>query len=245
METSPDFAKKFQDKILCRQCYDRELLATKDSNETNMENDKSNKIILALDNDPDQCPNCKGKVFSAEMMTLNNKSFHKSCFNCCDCKRALDYSNACIGPNKNLFCNSCYNRYFGPLKRWFPEDKSSRTELIMSVQGKGCPRCGGNVYEAEKVQASENRAYHKKCCTCKTCHQRLDPGTLCNGSDQEIYCQACHARKFGGAGFRGALAATWVDEESTMKMRPCQAINTAKLKIENQEGTNQYFSTFK
>ena len=110
----------------------------------------------------------------------------------------------------------------------------------MSVQGKGCPRCGGNVYEAEKVQASENRAYHKKCCTCKTCNQRLDPGTLCNGSDQEIYCQACHARKFGGAGFRGALAATWVDEESTLKNRPCQSINTAKLKIENEEGTNHF-----
>ena len=109
--------------------------------------------------------------------------------------------------------------------------------MIKPTQGQGCPRCGGTVYEAEKVQATESRSYHKKCCTCKTCNQRLDPGTICNGSDQEIYCQSCHARKFGGAGFRGSTAATWVDADAALKMRPCQGIDPSKLKIENQQGT--------
>ena len=95
-----------------------------------------------------------------------------------------------------------------------------------------------SFFSAEKVQASTNRVYHKKCCTCNSCNQRLDPGTLCNGSDQEIYCQPCHARKFGGASFRGSMAATWVDAEAALNMRPCQGIDPSKLKIENQQGNN-------
>ena len=95
-----------------------------------------------------------------------------------------------------------------------------------------------SFFSAEKVQASTNRVYHKKCCTCNSCNQRLDPGTLCNGSDQEIYCQPCHARKFGGASFRGSMAATWVDAEAASNMRPCQGIDPSKLKIENQQGNN-------
>ena len=145
LETSPDFARKFKDLIFCRQCYDREFNLSKHEEATSENDDvisdgitnKFGKIIPAADDDPDQCPNCKGKVFPAEMISISSKTYHRSCFNCCDCKRALDYSNACIGPNKNLFCNSCYNRYFGPLKRWFPEDKSFKTDLIMSIEGQG------------------------------------------------------------------------------------------------------------
>ena len=157
----------------------------------------------AEENDPDQCPRCKGKVFSAEMIAMKTGHFHKKCFTCCNCKRALDTSNACDGPNKDVFCNSCYTKYFGPMKRWFEVDKSNQTAIIKSVNGQGCPRCGGIVYEAEKVIANENSVYHKKCSSCISCQQRLESSTLCNGPDKEIYCQNCHARKFGGASFRG------------------------------------------
>ena len=117
------------------------------------------------------------------------------------------------------------------MTRWFDQDKSNDTGIIKSVDGQGCPRCKGMVYEAEKVMANENRSYHRKCASCITCHQKLDSGTLCNGPD-EIYCQNCYSRKFGGAGFRNSSAG-WVDEESSKNMRPCQNIDTAKLKITN------------
>ena len=32
------------------------------------------------------------------------------------------------------------------------------------------------------------------------------------------------------------MAATWVDAEAALKMRPCQGIDPSKLKIENQQG---------
>ena len=59
--------------------------------------------LKAMENDPDQCPRCKGKVFPAEMVTMKTGHFHKKCFSCCNCKRVLDVSNACDGPNKGYF----------------------------------------------------------------------------------------------------------------------------------------------
>lgn len=46
--------------------------------------------IMAESGDPSCCPKCKGKVFEAEKMASNNGVFHKKCFTCGDCKRALD-----------------------------------------------------------------------------------------------------------------------------------------------------------
>ena len=138
-------------------------------------------------------------------------------------------SNACDGPNGDVFCSNCYGKYFGAMKRWFEEDKSYNS-IIKSQDGQGCPRCNGIVYEAEKVVATETLIYHKKCASCNSCHIKLDSATLCNGPDREIYCQNCHARKFGGAGLRGS---TWVDESATSQLRYSQSIDPSKLKITN------------
>jgi hypothetical protein len=48
--------------------------------------------ILAEEGDPNKCPRCKGKVFEAEKMQSNRGIFHKNCFKCIDCQRALDPS---------------------------------------------------------------------------------------------------------------------------------------------------------
>ena len=43
------------------------------------------------------------------------------------------------------------------------------------------------------------------------------------------------------------MAATWVDAEASMNMRPCQGIDPSKLKIENQQGNKHtciYMSDF-
>lgn len=46
--------------------------------------------IMADSSDPFRCPRCNGKVFEAEKMASNNGVFHKKCFTCGDCRRALD-----------------------------------------------------------------------------------------------------------------------------------------------------------
>ena len=54
--------------------------------------------ILAEEGDKNKCPRCSGKVFEAEKMASNNGVFHRKCFNCQDCHRALDASSVNDGP---------------------------------------------------------------------------------------------------------------------------------------------------
>jgi hypothetical protein len=91
--------------------------------------------IMADANDKYACPKCKGKVglgrirprtakcqlsnlqvFEAEKMsTSNGVVFHRNCFTCQDCSRAMDTAAACDGENHGeLFCHNCYGKRFGP-----------------------------------------------------------------------------------------------------------------------------------
>ena len=78
-----------------------------------------------------RCPRCTGKVFPAEMFSMRNGKYHRKCFSCSQCKRALDYNIACDGPNSEIFCQPCYTKHFGAHVLYSQmEDKSNRTELI-------------------------------------------------------------------------------------------------------------------
>ena len=64
-----------------------------------------------------------------------------------------------------------------------------------------CPRCGGTVYEAEKVGAKHN-LYHKSCLTCYDCRKALDASNFFDASDRQVYCKGCYTSKFGHRGKR-------------------------------------------
>ena len=67
--------------------------------------------ILADEGDKNKCPRCSGKVFEAEKMVSNKGLFHRKCFNCQDCHRALDFSSVNDGPeDAAIFCSMCYQR---------------------------------------------------------------------------------------------------------------------------------------
>ena len=67
--------------------------------------------ILADEGDKNKCPRCSGKVFEAEKMASNKGVFHRKCFNCQDCHRALDFSSVNDGPeDATIFCSMCYQR---------------------------------------------------------------------------------------------------------------------------------------
>ena len=70
--------------------------------------------IKTFESDPDCCPRCFGKVFEAERMAMKIGNYHRKCFSCGLCKRQLDLSLACDGPD-DVFCNNCYFKNFGPV----------------------------------------------------------------------------------------------------------------------------------
>ncbi|KAF2074857.1 hypothetical protein CYY_003845 [Polysphondylium violaceum] len=63
----------------------------------------------------EKCGSCAKSVYAAEKspIMLGEKSFHKACMLCCECRKGLDSTNICENESK-LYCKACYGKNFGP-----------------------------------------------------------------------------------------------------------------------------------
>lgn len=60
------------------------------------------------------CPRCGGVVFAAEQVLSKGREWHRKCFKCHDCQKTLDSIIACDGPDKDVYCKTCYGKNWGP-----------------------------------------------------------------------------------------------------------------------------------
>lgn len=60
------------------------------------------------------CPRCGGVVFAAELVLSKGREWHRKCFKCRDCTKTLDSIIACDGPDKDVYCKTCYGKKWGP-----------------------------------------------------------------------------------------------------------------------------------
>ena len=97
-----------------------------------------------------------------------------------------------MGFDNEVYCKVCYPKiWHTPL----PVDPSSTNKILADPSsGPGCPRCGGKVFEAEKMLVGHG-AYHKKCFSCKICARPVDSYN-CVSHECEVYCRACFAHYF-------------------------------------------------
>lgn len=56
------------------------------------------------------CPRCGGAVFAAELVLAKGREWHRKCFKCKDCTKTLDSIIACDGPDKDVYCRTCYGK---------------------------------------------------------------------------------------------------------------------------------------
>uniref|UniRef100_A0A1L8DMD3 Putative regulatory protein mlp n=2 Tax=Nyssomyia neivai TaxID=330878 RepID=A0A1L8DMD3_9DIPT len=166
------------------------------------------------------CPRCGGVVFAAEQVLSKGREWHRKCYKCRDCTKTLDSIIACDGPDRDIYCKTCYGKKWGPHGYGFASgagflQTDGLTELeisqnrpyynpdttsIKAPAGQGCPRCGGMVFAAEQ-QLAKGTMWHKKCFNCAECHRPLDSMLACDGPDREIHCKACYGKLFGPKGF--------------------------------------------
>ena len=100
---------------MCKACFAREKSIGGDDDRCHYASSYiESDSILAPDGDIDKCPRCGGKVFSAERCAMRSGQYHRKCFTCFDCQRALNASLATDGPNNEIYCQSCYNKLYGP-----------------------------------------------------------------------------------------------------------------------------------
>ncbi|CAF0980048.1 unnamed protein product [Brachionus calyciflorus] len=62
----------------------------------------------------DRCARCQKAVYAAEKVVAASKFYHKLCFNCSTCKKALNSMNCCDNSEGEIFCKSCYGKQYGP-----------------------------------------------------------------------------------------------------------------------------------
>ena len=71
-----------------------------------------------------------------------------------------------VGSDGAIYCSSCY-----PRQEPLPPDVDTRR--IPARPGAGCPRCGGKVFDAEKIKVKAG-TFHKICFSCETCGKALN-----------------------------------------------------------------------
>lgn len=76
-----------------------------------------------------------------------------------------------VGFDHQIYCRVCYPKItHTPL----PVDPDSNLKIKADLgDADGCPRCGGKVFEAEKMMVGHG-VYHKKCFSCRVCFRPMD-----------------------------------------------------------------------
>lgn len=207
-----------------------------------------------------KCPVCNKSVYAAEERVAGGYKYHKTCFKCSMCQKALDSTN-CAEHEKVLFCKNCHARNYGPKGYGFGGGagclsmdtgahlQNGQTDIrngarleprviAKAPEGQGCPRCGGYVYAAEQMLA-RGRMWHRECFKCGHCLKGLDSTNCCEAPDKNIYCKVCYSKKFGpkgyGYGQGGGALQSDIDADGDMAPRTT-VIDTARIKAPPGQG---------
>ena len=130
-------------------------------------------MILALSNDPDACPRCLGKVFEAEKIQSNSRSFHKDCFTCKSCQKILNNSN-CFELSNEIYCLTCYKEATSGVKNHYLDRSSIQTLKALNEDDlEACLKCKNKAFENERVMARSG-VFHKSCLSCFDCSRLVE-----------------------------------------------------------------------
>nr|CAH8829720.1 unnamed protein product [Trichobilharzia regenti] len=96
------------------------------------------------------CAKCARPFTSGSILSALDKKWHPECFVCTICKRTLADQSFHV-KNEDPFCANCWKENFQPR----------------------CATCNKIIDPCEQYMTYNERAYHKNCFTCASCHQSL------------------------------------------------------------------------
>lgn len=117
----------------------------------------------------EKCAKCEKVVYEAEGLPAGGVKYHKKCLKCNTCQRKLDSRSFCID-EKEIYCTVCLKKNRAHTA---PKLYSDTSVIQPQDEVKGCPRCSGAVFEAEKLTVKDD-VYHKRCFSCHRCARALD-----------------------------------------------------------------------
>lgn len=161
-------------EVYCKTCYVKEYFT---GGRNKFGDSKSGPEVKG--NDPESCPKCHRKVYEMDKVQLSSHCYHKQCLSCSHCLRQLDFTNYfdATARDGNIYCQNCYEVRYGV--KGHPLSLPDAKKIVENSSSCKCPKCGGSVYEAEKVITSIG-AYHATCVRCATCSRALDQVIIFN-----------------------------------------------------------------
>ena len=110
------------------------------------------------------------------------------CFICSKCKRPQDDKlQIYVGLDNKIYCSAHY-----PKPTPLPMEVD--TTKIMAKEGYGCPKCGGMVFDAEKMTIKAG-VFHKLCFNCNLCGQALNYSNF-TSYEKSVFCHGCFRKNF-------------------------------------------------
>jgi len=203
----PSKASAYDDKIYCKQCFQKGGFAQKQRNVkwTKGASSGSASTSSKFGGGGTKCKVCDKTVFQAEAVSYEKQSYHAECFTCTHetdgvaCARKMKVSDAKIFDEK-LYCSKCFESGGYRSKQAKVKKTTSTTSNALSSRfgggGTKCEVCAKTVYAAETV-AYEKKAYHPQCFTCThvteagvTCAKKLTPSGA-KILEAKLYCDKC------------------------------------------------------
>ncbi|KAL5282961.1 ABLIM3 family protein [Megaselia abdita] len=111
------------------------------------------------------CAKCQKKC-SGEVLRVGDKHFHKSCFQCGQCKKSLA-TGGFFTKDGIYYCIPDYQKLFGTK----------------------CAAC--KQYVEGEVVSTMGNTYHQKCFTCSKCQNPFQSGNKVTNTGKEILCENC------------------------------------------------------
>lgn len=119
-----------ESKLYCKQCHGRKygpkgygfgggagaLSMDTGTQFGNKDSEMSNKPTSGSSGDAGtgpKCPRCGKTVYDAERAIGSTVPWHKACFRCKQCSKALDSTNQNAHEGE-IYCKTCYGKNFGP-----------------------------------------------------------------------------------------------------------------------------------
>ncbi|CAH8603370.1 unnamed protein product [Schistosoma margrebowiei] len=107
--------------------------------------------------EPIACPVCSKNVYFAEEVRAMGRAFHKQCFKCCQCSKALDSFTA-NDHKGSLYCKNCYAKNYGPNVYGF----STNSTLMRSTYDlRDCTKMNGYSH-SHSPMINQSQDYHSQ-----------------------------------------------------------------------------------
>ena len=75
-------------------------------------------------------------MYEAEKIMGAGQTWHKACFRCKECGKSVDATTVCENKEREIFCNTCHSKLYGPKVRFKREGRREGSTTYIVCEAK-------------------------------------------------------------------------------------------------------------